>query len=232
MEQLVIKVVDQKAVDYAVTITNLRQIHPELPEGYLDNKVLGEIGYETFKRVHPPVIEDPTKTHNELTPVEKNSSGEWLQNWEIIDKEFPDDKIKETVKQAYFELKRNAKRLEINSIRDTKETEPFPYMGKLFDANEKSIKRIFTSVQTANLCLITDTPYSVDWTCADNSTLTMNAREMMGVPEAMSQYGYALHQHARTLKDLLLKTTTVEEVEAIDILSGWPGDVVAEPAVA
>jgi alkylhydroperoxidase/carboxymuconolactone decarboxylase family protein YurZ len=113
-------------------------------------------------------------------------------------------------------------RARINAERDRREMLPFPYLGKLFDADERSVKRILAAVQTAQAALSANAPFEIEWMCADNTTVTLNAQQMIGVPTAMSQHGYALHQHGRALKAQVEAAESLEALASIDPMAGWP----------
>lgn len=113
-------------------------------------------------------------------------------------------------------------RARINAERDRREALPFPYLGKLFDSDERSIKRILTAVQAAQAALSANTPFEIEWMCADNTTITLDAQQMIGVPAAMAQHGYGLHQHGRALKAQVEAAESLEALASIDPMAGWP----------
>lgn len=119
---------------------------------------------------------------------------------------------------AKFAAAKEAKRSEINRLRDQKETEGFPYMGKVIDSHERAAARIFGAVQAAQAALSANQPFSIDWTCADNSILTLDAQGMIGMSVAMAEYANALHETARTLKSQVDAATTQAELDAVE----WP----------
>lgn len=101
---------------------------------------------------------------------------------------------------------------EINQARDRQELAGFEYLGKMFDSDDRAMKRIGTAVGAAQVY----PAFTVEWTCADNSTITLNAEQMLFMPVAMAQYGNSLHVKARALKDLVNAAVTVGEVEVIN----------------
>jgi len=115
----------------------------------------------------------------------------------------PDPPTLEEVKAAKLD--------EINRARDAQELAGFEYLGKMFDSDDKAMKRIGTAVGAAQVY----PAFTVEWTCADNSTITLNAEQMLFMPVAMAQYGNALHVKARELKALVEAAVTVEEVEGV-----------------
>jgi hypothetical protein len=65
-------------------------------------------------------------------------------------------------------------------------------------------------------------PFSLDWACHDNSILPLDANGMMGMPVALALHANALHQHSRELKTAIEAASTIAELEALDIETGWP----------
>lgn len=106
----------------------------------------------------------------------------------------------------------------IKTERDEREAAGFPYLGKVFDSDQRSHSRITTAAQAAQAALDAGQPFSIDWTTADNTVITLDAQQMLGVPVAFAQFGNALHQSARSLREQIDAATTVEQVQAIV----WP----------
>ena len=99
----------------------------------------------------------------------------------------------------------------INRERDKAELSGFLYLDKMFDSNEKSIRRINTSVQAAQA----DNTLTLNWTLADNTTITLTAEQLIQMPLAMTSYGDTLHQKAKVLKNTIDLATTKDEVLAV-----------------
>ncbi len=110
---------------------------------------------------------------------------------------------------------RAAKKAQINAIRDNEELQPFEYLGKLFDADEKAMKRLSLATQAAQAAILAGQSFSITWTCADNSTIDLDRTQMLGALEAMMRRGVELHEKARVLKALVDAATTAAEVGAI-----------------
>jgi len=106
----------------------------------------------------------------------------------------------------------------LNEERDRREAAGFPYLDKLFDSNPLSVQRITAAALAAQSALATNSPFEIEWTAADNSTITLNATELLGMPIALATHAASLHNTARQLKSQVESATTVEEVEAIQ----WP----------
>lgn len=117
-----------------------------------------------------------------------------------------------TVCTVDLEEYKSQKIMEINERRDTTEANGFEAFGKLLDSDEKAIRRISLAAQAAQAV---GENFTIDWTCKDNSTLTLGYQQMMLLPVIMAQAGNAIHQYARQLKASVSSATTLEEVEAI-----------------
>lgn len=120
---------------------------------------------------------------------------------------------------AIVPAQRAETRARINAERNRREQAGFPYSGKWIDSDSVSVQRITVAQATAQMALAAGVPYSVDWACADNSMLALDAMGVLGMMQAFGTYGLALHMHARALKAAV---DTSDDPESIDILAGWP----------
>jgi len=108
---------------------------------------------------------------------------------------------------------------QINAERDRREQSTFPFAGKLIDSDPVSVQRITVASSTAQMALAAGVPFSLDWSCADNSLLTLDAMGVLGMMQALGTHGLALHMYGRSLKAAVEAS---EDPESIDILTGWP----------
>jgi len=111
---------------------------------------------------------------------------------------------------------------QINATRDAIEQGTFTYLGKQIDADPVSCQRITVAASTAQMALSASVPYALEWSCADNSRLALDAMGVLGMMQALGSHGLAVHLHARGLKTAVLAATTVEQVAAVDLVTGWP----------
>lgn len=220
--QLLVKIEEGVPSGAPVTSDNLRQLFPDLPDRYLLAADLDGTGYATFAPMPRPQIDDPTLEVVEVAPTAQNSDGEWLQAWEVVDRAFPSPAEKDAAAAAYLEDRKARARAEVNNRRDRLEKTQFLYMGKLWNCDPESVRRIGIAVQAAQAAAAASQPFSIDWTLADNSTLTLTATDMMGAPVAMAVQGNALHVYARDLKDEIDACTSLAQLEAVDMTEGWP----------
>ncbi|EEG08943.1 DUF4376 domain-containing protein [Pseudogulbenkiania ferrooxidans] len=115
----------------------------------------------------------------------------------------------------------------INAERNRLEAAGFPYLGKVLDSTPRSVQRITAAALAAQAALAAGQTFTLDWTCADNSTLTLDAVGVIGMPVALAQHAAALHTHARTLKAEAEAAVDQAGLDAIDVQAGWPGGMVA-----
>ena len=106
----------------------------------------------------------------------------------------------------------------INNERDYRETQGFTYNGKVFDSDQRSTDRIQVAAIAAQAALGGGQPFSVDWTTADNSVMTLDAVGMVSLAAAFAQYAAGLHETAKILKAQVDAAQDKAAVEAIV----WP----------
>lgn len=106
----------------------------------------------------------------------------------------------------------------INAERDLREVSGFTYLGKVFDSDERSTDRIQIAALAAQAAITTGNEYSVNWTTADNSVITLDAPGVLGMVVAFAQHGSQLHETAKTLKAQAASATTAAQLEQIV----WP----------
>lgn len=107
---------------------------------------------------------------------------------------------------------------EIKAARDAAEVAGFPYMGKVIDSDPRSVQRLTGAVQAAQEAIKLGQPFAIEWTCADNTVLALDAESMTGMPAALALYANQLHEQARALRAVIAAAQTPAEVAAI----AWP----------
>jgi len=118
------------------------------------------------------------------------------------------------VERTLDEIKSD-KRQQINSKRDNLEQSGFPYLGKLIDSNPVSVQRISIAAQAAQFALASNQPFSIDWTCQDNSILSLDANSMIAMPVALAMFANGIHHIAREKKSLIDVATTAVQVDGV-----------------
>ena len=101
---------------------------------------------------------------------------------------------------------------QITIARNSEEFAGFMAYGKLFDSDADSQRRILIAASTAQ---IIGEEFSIDWTCADNSVITLTQTQTIGLPLLMAHYGDQLHQKARLLKAEIDSATTLDEINNV-----------------
>lgn len=102
----------------------------------------------------------------------------------------------------------------VKEKRDNAEATTFPYMGKMLDSDPRSVARILSAAQTATVVIAQGGTLSIDWTAADNTTLNMTAADIAAMPVALTMYADALHQSAKTVRELIAAAITPEDTVA------------------
>ena len=98
-------------------------------------------------------------------------------------------------------------------------------LGK-FQSDADSRQKIVGAGLAAKIAKDEGAPYSVDWTPADNSVVTLNADQMIAVGQDLLVHLDAAHQRSRLLYQKIQDAETVEEVNAIQ----WVDQPVTDPA--
>lgn len=103
----------------------------------------------------------------------------------------------------------------IKAARELEEFGVFTWGGGTFDCDQISQQRIQGAAQLASLAMAAGQPFSIDWTMADNSTMTLGASDMIGVGMAMGAHINACHTKSRLLRNQINAAASAEEIEAI-----------------
>lgn len=141
-------------------------------------------------------ISDPVRESEETHFVQEIDEAPYLINT---------PKPLEQVKRLYKD--------KINARRDELERAGFPYLGKLLDSDEKSYYRILSANDSA---LKSDESFSITWVTADNSEITMNREQTLGMLSALSAYGLSVFAAAKALKAQVDAAETLEAILSID----------------
>lgn len=104
------------------------------------------------------------------------------------------------------------KRAEINQARDKAEQGGFEYLGKTFDSDQVSCLRISTAAQALALA---PEESAIVWTCQDNTTISLNKEQLVGLVAALAQHSNNCHQKATALKAEIDKAKSKEELDKI-----------------
>ncbi len=111
---------------------------------------------------------------------------------------------------------KNIKWQHIQASRDTAEFGPFEYAGMVFDGNAISKQRINGAVTACLIAQMAGQPYTEDWTLADNSVVTLNIEQIIGVGMAAADAVKDAHARGRLLRAQIDDADDIEELESIN----------------
>lgn len=103
----------------------------------------------------------------------------------------------------------------VKAQRDAKEFGPFSWGALTFDGDAESKSRLSLAAMAAQAAIASGQSWVVDWTLADNSTVTLSAADVIGVVQAMGANITAAHQAARIKRAAIEAAQTIEELDAI-----------------
>lgn len=100
----------------------------------------------------------------------------------------------------------------IKAERTATETGGFVWDGSTFDSDYQSQARIQGAVLTALIASIEATPFSIDWTLADDSVRTLSGAEMLLVGKALGEHVVSVFEAGRAAYAAIQDATTPAEV--------------------
>ena len=100
----------------------------------------------------------------------------------------------------------------INSWRDEKEQGGFEFQDNWYDSDPVSCQRIFGAALAASNA---GDEFKITWTCQDNSTVELTAKELVGLANALAGWSNYCHQKASQLKAQVEDATSVEAIKKI-----------------
>lgn len=115
---------------------------------------------------------------------------------------------------------------QVKRIREEKVTQGVTVPGiGTFDSTQEARDNVDGAAGAALAAIVMGAPedFSAEWTLIDNSSVVLSAVEMVQVQAAGVAFINIVHSYARSLRALIYAATSLEELEAIDIESGWPG---------
>lgn len=105
----------------------------------------------------------------------------------------------------------------IKTARDAAEQGGFAYLGKTIDSDARASLRITAAVNAAQAA---GEGFAVDWTCADNTVLSLTASEMVGMGVALAAWGNACHAKARGYRAQIEAVVDGLTQQVVDDVSG------------
>lgn len=139
--------------------------------------------------------------------------GLWTQQWDVRDKTAEE---LDQVRQQLHEQRRNA--------RTSAEMAGFLFQDKRIDSDRDSILRITQAALLASQSIEAEQPFGVEWVCADDSVLELDAAGMLAMQQALTFHGLACHNRSQALRTLIDGATDGQSLSlaAADLVTGWP----------
>lgn len=155
------------------------------------------------------VLEDapPNSYYLNETWVAKPERTSPIHYWDAPGKQWVDHRTLNQVKDAQWSFVKSARQAAIEAHLVT----PFG----TFDADQSSQKAITDSVLMLQTLASIGQPTTIDFTLADNSTVTLDTTQMVTVGLLLGQQTQVAHAQARTLRTQIEAATTIAEVEAV-----------------
>lgn len=104
---------------------------------------------------------------------------------------------------------------EIKAQRDAAEWGGFDTPFGRFDSDPNSQTKIIGAAQLASIALAQGTPFSIEWTLQDNTSVSLDAAQMIAVGAALSNHANAVHQRGRQLRAQIEAAVTLADLESI-----------------
>ena len=119
-------------------------------------------------------------------------------------------------------LKRTRKKM-VEHLRDTHIYSGVLTPSGFVDSDANSIRNIQGAHQLASLSKMTQQPFTMDWRLVDNTEVTLDADQMIAMGNAVLAHIQGCYAHSWNLKEQVDQATTEEDIEAITVGAGWPG---------
>lgn len=99
--------------------------------------------------------------------------------------------------------------------RDGREFGAFTWSGHAFDGDRDSQRRLNLALMKAKAAFDAGEDWSIDWTLADNTVLTLSAAEVIAVVQALGDNIDAAHELARVKRAQIEAASNLDEVLAV-----------------
>lgn len=119
-----------------------------------------------------------------------------------------DYNLKEWVDPRNIEQVREQKWSEVKSLRDQLEFGGFEFEGNIFDSDQVSQARIMGAA-SAQIDQI--------WTLANNKTVELTAAQLGQLYQALQAHIANIHERGRIVRQLIYESTSIEQVELINL---------------
>lgn len=105
-----------------------------------------------------------------------------------------------------------AKWQEVKGERYLAETGGFQFNGMTFDSSQEAQSKIQGAVQ---LALLSGDDFTIDWTLANNSVVSLRKADMVGLGLALGNHVSDIYSRARALRSEIDEAKSVEDLQAI-----------------
>lgn len=119
-------------------------------------------------------------------------------------------------------LAKAAKREQVNAIKLEREIAGCVTPLGRVDTDQKSRDFVAGAVQMALLAKMANAPFLINWTMEDDTDVAHNADQMIALGQAVGAFHATVHGYARYLKGQIEAATSLAELDAINIQTGWP----------
>lgn len=100
----------------------------------------------------------------------------------------------------------------IKKLRSLSEVQPLLFDGNLYDADFVSQQRISGAVQLATLA---PAEWTIDWTLANNSTLTLTKVQVISLGIALAQRTNDIYAYSRVIRESIDAAESIEDLNEI-----------------
>jgi hypothetical protein len=104
---------------------------------------------------------------------------------------------------------------EIKRARTAEEFGTFLVGGYEFDCDKDSQTRINSAFQSAMDARTNGEPFSIDWTLADDTNVTLARAQVIAVGRALQEHVNAVYDKSRQLRDQIASAVSIQELDGI-----------------
>lgn len=197
---------------YPYPLDQLRRDYPNTSfPNALSVALLAEFGIYPVTPTAPPEYDAASQIVEEAALVQID--GAWTQQWEVRDLTAPEL----AVMREQLHRDRRARRTQA-------ETGGFTFGARRIDSDRDSVLRLTQAALVASQALAADQPFAVEWVCADDSVLPLDAAGMLAMQAAITAHGLACHNRSQALRTLIDGATDGQSLSlaAADLVTGWP----------
>lgn len=143
------------------------------------------------------------------------------ENWIVLADPAPEDydeRLYQVIDGALvpdLETARAEQRAIINAARDAAQDGGADTPSGRFDSAGRSREFLNGAVMAATLAGLNQQPFSIAWTLADNSVVTLDGAAIIAAGLAVAAHVDAIHQRARVLKARIDAAETLADIRAV-----------------